>query len=106
MGRAEQATNGATRIARDATKAEQLKQRRNNRGSGDIADWGGSESQLLANAIAAVTKHGYAILLGYTRDKGAYTCTIVGLEGHGTEYIRPSEDIDLFLTALALDFDI
>lgn len=90
---------------RDASKAEQIKERRNRRGTGDFADWDGCDSDKLRAAVGAVTRHGYALMLGYTRDAGAYTIRIVGLDGVEPDYVRPTEDIDVYLTALALDFE-
>lgn len=95
----------ANGTARNAQTAEQLIQRRKNRGSEDIADWGGCDAGKLRDAVANVTRHGYALLIGYTRQQGAYTVRIVGLEGVEPDYIRPTEDIDLYLTGLALDFE-
>lgn len=92
-------------VARNADSAEQLINRRKSRGSGDVADWGGCDGEKLRAAIANVTKRGYALLIGYTRAQGAYTVRIVGLEGVEPDYIRPTEDLDLYLEGLALDFE-
>lgn len=85
--------------------AAQVKARREARGTGEVADWGSADGDKLRTAIANVTKHGYAILIGYTRQQGAYTVRIVGIEGVDPDYIRPNEDLDLYLDGLAQDFE-
>jgi len=89
----------------EQTKSEQRKNRRENRhrDSGN-ADWGTCNSAKLVNAIQQVTKHGYAIRLGYTREGSAFAIGIVGDGEPFTEYVRPSEDIDLYLDGLAEDY--
>jgi len=91
--------------ARNATKAQQILSRRAARGNGEKADWGSVDSGKLRTAVASITRCGYGVILGYTRDEGAYTILVVGLENAKPEYVRPTEDIDLFLEALAIDFE-
>lgn len=105
----EMAKNGndagdTNRAARNAGKEQALRDRRANRGDGRQADWGSANGNSLARAIASVTRHGYAILLGYTSDQGAYTIRIVGLENIKPDYVRPTEDLDRYLDDLAEDF--
>jgi hypothetical protein len=105
MANERKATGSATSKQRDASKAEQIAARRRKRGTGEVADWGACDSGKLRAAVEAVTSHGFALMLGYTRDAGAYTIRIVGLDDVEPDYVRPTEDIDVFLEALALDFD-
>jgi hypothetical protein len=42
--------------------------------------------------------------LGYTRDGGAFAIGILDGDEKHTEYVRPSEDIDLYLRDLAEDY--
>ena len=86
-------------------KAAQLRSRRLHRGNGEISDWGSVDGPELVRAIASCTKHGFAITLGYTRDGGAYTVRVLGGDGFETEYIRPTEDIGLYLRNFAEDFE-
>jgi len=86
-------------------KAQQLRNRRLNRGNGEIADWASVDGGTLVRSIAACTKHGFAITLGYTRDGGAYTIRVLGGDGFETEYVRPSEDISLYLRNFTEDFE-
>jgi hypothetical protein len=105
MARDPKETRHIERPAKEAGKEQQLANRRRARGTGEIADWGGADGDALRSAVANVTKHGYALLIGYTRERGAYTVRVIGLEGVDAEYIRPTEDIDLYLTGLAQDFE-
>lgn len=89
--------------ARELSKAAQLRLRRANRGSGDVADWGSVDGKLLVDTVAAVAAHGWAITLGYTREGGAYTVRVLGDDSFETEYIRPTEDINLYLRCLTED---
>jgi len=89
---------------RDASKPAQGSNRRRNRGNGEAADWGSASPQKVMEAIQAVTKNGFAIRFGYTRDGGAYSIGIVGDGDPFTEYVRPTEDIDLYLEGLTLDY--
>jgi len=89
--------------ARELSKPEQLRLRRANRGGGDIADWGGVDGESLVDAVAACTRHGWAITFGYTREGSAYTIRVLGDDSFETEYVRPTEDIDLYLRNLAED---
>lgn len=91
--------------AAHADKGRQLSERRKNRGGGSIADWGSVNGGKLASAVSAVCQHGMAIMLGYTRDGSAYTIRYIGEDAPAAEYIRPTEDIDLHLDGIAMDFE-
>lgn len=84
---------------------EQRRIRRQNRGEGSVADWRSVDADLLSRAIAAVASHGFAIRFGYTRDFGAYAIGILGDGEPFTEYIRPTEDIDVYIAGLASDYE-
>ena len=83
---------------RKAAKAES--KRRVSYGQGNVADWTSASPELIARAIAAVSREGGAIRFGYTRDGGAYAIGIMGDGEPYTEYVRPSESIDEYLAAL------
>lgn len=105
MARDPKETKHVERPSKEVDRAAQLRHRREARGTGEVADWGGCDANALRDAIANVTKHGYAVLIGYTRERGSYTVRIVGLEGVDPDYVRPNEDIDLYLAGLAQDFE-
>jgi hypothetical protein len=86
------------------TAAQQRRERRANRGRNRTADWGGVDPGCLLDAVQKVTKHGYAIRFGYTRDGGAYAVGIIGDGDPFTEYCRATEDVDLFLRSIADEY--
>lgn len=91
---------------RDADKPKQRESRRANRHAVDSADFSSVDPQLLAGAVVAVSRDGCAIQLGLTRDGGAMVIRIVG-DGDEpySEYVRPSEDANLYFQGLIEDFD-
>lgn len=90
--------------ARQSIAKQQREHRRRNRGAVDAADWGSADAQLLSDAIAAVTQHGYAIRFGYTRDGGAFAIGVIGDGEPYTDYVRPNESVDAYLIGLASDY--
>lgn len=67
----------------------------------ETADWSGVDPGTLRLLVANITQHGFAVMLGYTRDKGVYTVRIIGDDEAPTEYIRPSEDVNLIIAGIA-----
>jgi len=96
---------GANGTARNAAKAEQRDVRNTRRGGGESADWGSVDAGKLREALSNVTRHGYALMLGYTQNGSAYTVRVIGDESAQADYVRPTEDIDVYLTALAFDYE-
>jgi hypothetical protein len=72
---------------------------------GNVADWGGVNEKVLVKAIETASKKGGALRLGYTRDGGAYAIGVYAGSNYFTDYVRPSEDIDSYLTALTASFE-
>lgn len=102
---------GANDRARDKKddsrrKAEETRKRRTHGGAGTAtADWATCDGTILARAVAAVSRDGGAVRLGYTRDGGAYAVGIYGDGDPFTEYVPPSEDITEFMKGLAEDYE-
>lgn len=90
--------------SRSERDLEQRANRRRNRGASQPASWDAADATKLAAAITAVTSHGYAIRFGYTKDGGAYAIGIIGDGEPFTEFVRPTEDIDLYLDGVILDY--
>lgn len=95
----------ATRRGKEIASVEQKRSRRDKRHTENAADWGAQDGKRVVRAIAAVTRMGAAIRFGYTRDGGVYAVGIVGDGEPYTEYVRPDEDMDIFLDGLAEDFE-
>jgi hypothetical protein len=87
-------------------KAEETRKRRSNTVTGGTpADWASCDGALLARAVGAIARMGGALRLGYTRDGGAYA---VGIYGDGepfTEYVPPSDDIEVYLKGIIEDYE-
>lgn len=79
--------------------------RRDKRGKADEADWGTANAELVLQVVSNVSNRGCAIQFGLTRDGGAFVIRIVGDGDPYNEYIRPSENVDLYLEGLRLDFE-
>jgi hypothetical protein len=92
------------RKARDLVAPAQTESRRRFRGNSDPADWTTASAEAVKRVVCAVTQHGFAVRFGYTRDGGAFAVGVVGDGDPYTEFIRPTEEIDLFLDALATDY--
>lgn len=87
------------------TAAEQnRKNRRERRHTGEVADWESADAELIKRCILNVGASGCSIQFGYTRDGSSMVIRIVGDGEPFNEYVRPSEDIDLYLTGLADDY--
>lgn len=89
---------------REEDKPQQRQNRRRNRGNSNAAEWGDADANKISAAISAIAKHGFAIRFGYTRDGAAFAIGVVGDGEPYTEYVRPSEDIDLYLEGLIQDY--
>jgi hypothetical protein len=93
------------KAARVRAAEENRRIRRDNRGSAEEADWSVAEPNLLRAVIANVSNRGCAIQFGLTRDGGAFVVRVVGDGDPYNEYVRPSENVDLYLEGLRLDFE-
>jgi len=104
MARKPEDNSKSGNAARESIARQQREHRRRNRGSGDVADWGSAEASLILNLIERLSGGGAAIQFGYTRDGGSFVIRIVGDGEPYNEYVRPTEDINLYLAALLEDF--
>jgi len=94
--------NGRNPTQSEAAAAGTRKRRKTHVGS--PADWGTVDPAKLLAAIEAVTGTGAAIRFGYTRDMGAYAVGFYEDGTSDTEYIPPSEDMDLWLQGVIEDY--
>lgn len=91
--------------ARAAIATQQRESRRRNRGTGQQADWQNANAELLLKLICNIAAYGAAVQFGYTRDGGSLVVRIVGDGEPFNEYVRPTEDLDEYLRALAMDYE-
>ncbi len=90
--------------AREANTGVQRRIRNSRRGMGDVADWMNANSELVIKAISKISAKQCAIQFGLTRDGGSYVIRIVGDGEPYNEFVRPTEDLDLYLEGLIEDF--
>lgn len=80
--------------------------RRSNRHKNEHADYSTVDASLLLRAIANVTATGCAVQFGLTKEGSSFVVRIVGDGEPYNDFIRPSEDFNAYLEALADDFTI
>lgn len=85
--------------------AEKRKRRSNTNTNGEAADWSSVNGDILAKAVASVARTGGAIRLGYSRDGGAYALGFYGDGDPFTEYVPPSDDMDVYLKGVIEDYE-
>ena len=69
--------------------------------AGEVADWGTASPAALSHLIQAATAEGGAVLLGYSRDRGAYRIILMDDGDKITEWIPCTTDLDEALYNLA-----
>lgn len=78
--------------------------RRANRHKDQYADYSAVDPNILLCAIANVTARGCAVQFGLTKEGSTFVIRIVGDGDPYNDYVRPSEDVNSYLEALAADF--
>ncbi len=74
--------------------------RRRRRASSGVADYTSVDPSLLLRVVTLVASTGGALRFGYTSDGGAYAVGVYGDGDPYTDYIKPSEDINVYLKDL------
>lgn len=90
--------------ARDAAKTANARRRREQRHTGSVLDLNSINPDALKGAILSLLKREVGVTLGVTRDGGALSITLLDNGETVREYVRATEDINLYLTGLAEDF--
>jgi hypothetical protein len=90
--------------ARDAAKTANARRRREQRHTGSVLDLDSINSDALKRAILSLLKREVGVTLGVTRDGGALSITLLDNGETVREYVRATEDINLYFTGLAEDF--
>jgi hypothetical protein len=66
------------------------------------ADWSSVDNEAISTAISAVGSIGGALRFGYSRDGGAYSIGVYGMETQPyTDFLRPGDDVSAYLYGLA-----
>jgi len=97
----------ATKVAtesRDVAKTANARRRREQRHTGSVLDLDSIDPNALKRAILELLKRAVGITFGVTRDGGALSITILDNGENIREYVRATEDINLYLAGLADDF--
>lgn len=92
--------------ARENIARQQREHRREWRGKVEAANWGTVSSDLIGSAISHVSDNDGAIQFGYSRDGGSYAVRLLGWGEPRTEYVRPSEDVSLYLQWIIDNFPV
>jgi len=80
--------------------------RQSRRGEGyEACEWSNADPGLLQQAIDIITSLGFAVQFGLTRDQQTFVIRIVGDGEPFNEYVRPTEDIDVYLQGLISDYE-
>lgn len=98
------AKSTAQLIKEEIRGEQQRSNRRANRHSVGGASYSDADPSKLLRAINNITERGCAVQFGITKDGSAFVVRIVGDGEPYNEFIRPSEDIDLYLEGLSEDF--
>jgi hypothetical protein len=66
----------------------------------ETADYASADAAILLRAITIVANTGGALHFGYTSDGGAFAIRVYGDGAPYTDYLKPSEDLNVYLTDL------
>jgi len=69
------------------------------------ADWSAADPRWIAGVVVVVTRLGGAVSFGYSRDMGAYSCSIMLDGDRETLWFNGGADIDSELEAVYAMFD-
>lgn len=85
--------------------ARQRNERRRNRGAVESFDWTSAAESLVVRLVVSATRAGAAVQFSNTRDGGAGRIRILDGDEFFDYHVRPSEDVNLLLETLAVDFE-
>lgn len=90
--------------SRDAAKTANARRRREQRHTGSVLDLDSIDADTLKRALLELLKRAVGVTFGVTRDGGALSVTLLDNGENIREYVRATEDINLYLSGLADDF--
>jgi hypothetical protein len=91
-------------VARDTAKTANARRRREQRHTGSVLDLNSIDANTLKRALLELLKRAVGVTFGVTRDGGALSVTLLDNGENIREYVRATEDINLYLSGLADDF--
>jgi len=91
-------------VSRDVAKTANARRRREQRHTGSVLDLNSIDADTLKRAVLELLKREVGVTLGVTRDGGALSVTLLDNGETVREYVRATEDINLYLSGLADDF--
>jgi hypothetical protein len=91
-------------VARDTAKTANARRRREQRHTGSVLDLNSIDADTLKRALLELLKRAVGVTFGVTRDGGALSVTLLDNGENIREYVRATEDINLYLSGLADDF--
>lgn len=91
-------------VSRDVAQTANARRRREQRHTGSVLDLDSMDSDTLKRAFVNLLKRKVGVTFGVTRDGGALSITLLDNGETVREYVRATEDINLYLTGLADDF--
>lgn len=91
-------------VARDVAKTANARRRREQRHTGSVLDLNSIDANTLKRALLELLKRAVGVTFGVTRDGGALSVTLLDNGENIREYVRATEDINLYLAGLADDF--
>jgi len=101
-------SDGATKTvnteSRDTAKTANARRRREQRHSGSVLNLDSIDADTLKRALLELLKRAVGVTFGVTRDGGALSVTLLDNGENIREYVRATEDINLYLSGLADDF--
>jgi hypothetical protein len=89
---------------RDTAKTANARRRREQRHTGSVLDLNSIDANTLKRALLELLKRAVGVTFGVTRDGGALSVTLLDNGENIREYVRATEDINLYLSGLADDF--
>lgn len=68
----------------------------------DPANWETVSADAIRDCIVQISSIGGAVRFGYSRDGGAYSIGVYGMDSQPfTDYLRPGDDVQAYLDSLA-----
>jgi len=90
--------------SRDTAKTANARRRREQRHTGSVLDLDSIDANTFKRAVLSLLKREVGITFGVTRDGGALSITILDNGETVREYVRATEDVNIYFTGLAEDF--